>query len=103
MKLLVFTVYDKAVGAHLQPMFFRAKGEAQRAFADAVAAEDSRFRAHAEDYLLMECGEFDDNTGLFASYDPVRVVGALELVPEDPGKPDIQSEFLKRFVGSGKS
>lgn len=80
MKLLVFSVLDKAVGAYLQPFFARSRAEAIRSFADAVTSERSQFGAHADDYILYQVGEFDDNAGMFGSVEPDRVVGAIDLL-----------------------
>lgn len=78
MKLLAFSVRDEAVGAFLQPMFFRAKGEAIRAFADAVGNPEHQFAKHLNDYVFYFVGEFDDQAGRFVVAEPVRVLGAFE-------------------------
>lgn len=65
MKMVVGAVLDKKVGAYLQPQFFRTKGEAQRAFMDAVAAENSHFAKHSEDFVFCCLGSYDDNDGTF--------------------------------------
>jgi len=85
MMLQVFTVFDKAVGAYLQPFYSRAKGEAVRSFADACNDEKSNFRKYASDYVLMFLGEFDDQSGTFACVDPVRIISAVECIvsPDD--------------------
>lgn len=94
MRLYVFSVLDKAVGAYLQPFYARSKGEALRSFTEACADEKSQFARHREDYVLMYLGEFDDNSGLFASREPERLLGAHEAVgavsgsqrePDPPG------------------
>lgn len=96
MRLHVYTVYDKAIGAFMQPFFVRAKGEALRSFSDACNDEKSNFYRHAADYTLMFLGEFDDSNGLFVCQDPVRLIGALEcLADSDPFKPE-------REVGADK-
>lgn len=86
MKLLVFTVYDSAVGAHLQPFFSRSMGEAIRSFQDACNDPKTQFNSHAMDYTLFLLGSFDDAGGVFDSSPPERVASALELIlkPNDP-------------------
>jgi hypothetical protein len=84
MKLAVFSVFDKAVGAYLQPFFSRTKGEAVRSFADACNKQDHQFYQHGIDYVLVSLGEFDDNSGLFVTREPVRVIGALECKIDEP-------------------
>lgn len=83
MKLLVFSVYDKAVGAYLQPFFCRSKGEALRSFADACNDEKNNFNKHASDFLLVSLGEYDDAAGTFECVDPVRVISAVECLVAD--------------------
>lgn len=79
MVLGAYTVLDKAVGAYMKPFFCRSRMEAIRSFADACKDPQSQFGAHAQDFLLMYHGDWDDNTGLFSPVDPVRVVSALEF------------------------
>lgn len=89
MKLLVAAIFDKAVGAYNTPLFFRQKMEAIRSFGDACRAEGSQFRNHAEDYVLMDIGEFDDATGVVSCHPggPNPIVGALEFASADPITP----------------
>lgn len=85
MKLMVFTVFDKAVSAFLPPFFARSRGEALRSFTEASNDRAHNFSKHAMDYVLMQLGEFDDGNGLFKCHEPERVVAAHEcVVPEDP-------------------
>lgn len=85
MKLYVCAVLDKAVGAYTQPFYARSRGEALRSFLDACQEEKSQFRRHADDYVLMMLGSFDDNTGRFDTIEPLRLVSALECVMVDGG------------------
>jgi len=68
-------IYDKKIGAYMVPQFFRTKGEAIRAFTDAVASESAPFAKHAEDYLFCCLGEYDDNSGSF-----LNVANAPEIL-----------------------
>lgn len=83
MKLQVFTVRDAAVGSFLQPFFCRSHGEALRSFSDAVSNAEHQFAKHASDYALFFLGEFDDNSGVFDSREPERVVSANEILGPD--------------------
>lgn len=85
MRYAIFTVYDKAAGAFLPPMFMRSKGEAIRSFQDAVNASDHQFHRHAEDYVLYHLGYWQDDTSAFVSEEhaPVRVVTGLEVLSKD--------------------
>lgn len=94
MRLCVFTVLDKAVGAFLQPFYARSKGEAIRSFTEACLDEKSSFAKHNTDYVLMYLGEFDDVTGLFHSGEPERVLGAFEAVAvTDRGRERVDLEL----------
>lgn len=85
MQLFVFSVYDKAVKAYLQPFYARARGEALRSFTQAVNDRQHNFNKHAADYLLVQLGSFDDVVGMFQCGEPERLVSALEcLIPDDP-------------------
>lgn len=88
MKLLIFTVYDKAVGAFLQPFYARSKGEALRQFTDACNDQSHQFCKHAADYTLMMLGEWDDASGIFDAADPARVIGALECLADNVFPPE---------------
>lgn len=80
MNLLMYSVYDKAVKAFLQPFFVRSKGEAIRSFADAVNKKDHQFGLHVMDFVLFEIGEYDDTTaGISVPASPVKVIEAHEV------------------------
>ncbi|WNK12678.1 MAG: nonstructural protein [Microvirus sp.] len=83
MKLKVYSVHDKAVNAYMQPFYCRSKGEAIRSFTEACSDGKSNFCKYPLDYLLVELGEFDDSSGLFESREPMRIVSATEVRPDD--------------------
>lgn len=78
MKLKVFSVRDEKVEAFMTPFYGRARGEAMRSFLNAVADEGHQFAKNADDYVLYEIGEFDDQSGLMIPAEPVRVISGLE-------------------------
>lgn len=82
MILQVYTIYDKQVSAFMQPFFCRSRGEAVRSFTDAVNDPKSQFYRYAADYSLMFHGEWDDHSGLFAGVDPIRIIGANEVLTD---------------------
>ncbi|QCQ84947.1 nonstructural protein [Blackfly microvirus SF02] len=86
MRLHMYAVFDKAVGAYMQPFFLRSRGEALRSFQDACSDGKSNFCTHPEDYVLFFVGEYDDKDGSFTlPPDPVKVVSALECsIVSDP-------------------
>jgi hypothetical protein len=83
MILHVFSVYDKAVGAHLPPFYARSKGEALRSFSDACNDSKHQFYQHGLDYVLVFLGEFNDVGGIFSCGEPVRILSATECKVED--------------------
>ena len=83
MKLEVYAVHDAAVGAFNRPLFFRSRGEAIRAFQDAVLDTQSGFSAHGADYSFYVVGDFDDLNGQLISREPERVCGAKDFILPD--------------------
>jgi hypothetical protein len=99
MILQVFSVFDKAVGAHLQPFFCRSKGDALRSFGDACNDEKHQFYQHGMDYMLVFLGEFDDVSGLFKCGEPSRLLSALEVKLVDKDIPFAKADVpVKRSL-----
>lgn len=67
MKLQIFSVYDEKAQIFSKPMYLTHKGEAIRAFQDAVKDPASMIAKHAEDYKLYALGTYDETTGKFVS------------------------------------
>lgn len=63
MILKIYTVYDSKVEAYLRPFFMQSRGEAIRAFTDAVNDQNTQFNKHPEDFTLFELGMYDDQNG----------------------------------------
>lgn len=80
MQLTMFAVFDRQVGAYLQPFFMRAQGEALRAFTASVNDPSTGFFKNPEDYSLCELGSFDDNTGVMTAHAPVCVAQAASVI-----------------------
>mgnify|MGYP000341489139 CR=1 FL=1 len=59
----IFTVYDVAADAFLQPFFSVNRAVAIRNFASAAGEEGSQFHRHSGDYTLFEIGSFDQVKG----------------------------------------
>ena len=75
----MFSVYDSKVGAYLDPMFFRSKGEAIRAFSSAVADSTHQFHKYASDFTLFELGSWDElNAKMDLHATPVSVGLAID-------------------------
>lgn len=80
MLLRAYSVFDQAVGAFLPPFFCRARGEALRSFMEACSDPKHMFGRYNADYVLYDCGEFDDGSGIFTSGLPERILSARECV-----------------------
>lgn len=74
MILNVYSIFDKAVGAHMQPFFARSEGEALRMIKQAVNDKNSGFYQNPADYILTYHGSFEDNTGTFEIADTQNLI-----------------------------
>lgn len=88
MILEVFSVFDKQVQAYMQPFFCRTKGEAIRSFTEACNDPGKPFGKYALDYSLVGLGTFDDNSGSLLFHDPVRIIGANEVIEQEIMSPN---------------
>ncbi|WNK12947.1 MAG: nonstructural protein [Microvirus sp.] len=84
MKLKIYSVFDAAVKAYLQPFYARSHAEAVRMFSEAANDGKSNFGKHVADYEMYYLGEYDDLAGLFESRSPVRIISARECVEDRP-------------------
>lgn len=75
MKLLLLSVYDSKVGAHVEIFTQRSKGEALRGFETAVNDGKSPLSNHPADFALMELGSVDTDTGVVTSLSPILSLG----------------------------
>lgn len=62
MLVKMFSIYDSKVPVYKQPFFMRSRGEAMRALESEMKDTNNGFYRHAEDFVLFELGEFDDET-----------------------------------------
>lgn len=69
MKHRVYTVYDSKAQVYMQPIYFRADGEAVRAFKSSVQQAGHQFALNPGDYTMFCIGEYDDDTARFISYE----------------------------------
>lgn len=80
MKLSVFAVYDEKAAAFMQPFFMNSRGEATRAFGDAVVDPQHAFNKHASDFSLYVIGEYDQGLGQLIPMTPEPLVRASSFV-----------------------
>ena len=78
----VYAIYDRALEAYTSPMFFRANGEALRAFMDEAARADSKINVHPEDFAIWFVGTWNEDTGeLLGLEEPMLLARAYDLEP----------------------
>lgn len=64
MKLQIFSIYDSATEAFINPFFSPTVASGIRAFSTVCADENHDFHKNAGDYTLFHLGEFDPTNGL---------------------------------------
>lgn len=101
MILQVYSVYDKAVNAFMQPFYARSAGEAIRSFTELANDGATNVSRYPLDYVLFRLGDFDDNSGLFTSGEPARLVGASE-VKRELAVPTMNDDVPLRKRGNGE-
>ena len=92
MELLIFSVFDSAAGAYLQPFFAPTVESAIRSFRQSINS-DGPFSQFPEDFTLFSIGKFDGATGQVAGFEPHSLGVALTFVqspmlPPGGGPPD---------------
>lgn len=97
MNLKIYSVYDKAVGAYMQPFFQRSEGEALRSLRAVVNDKNSSFSTNPGDFTLCYHGEFADDTGVFISENPSHLVNLSSLV-DRPETADLSEEAMAAFL-----
>lgn len=73
MRVGIFSIFDTAANAFLQPFFSANEGVAKRAFAHAVNSPESDFNRHFQDYSLYLVGWFDDDKGEISAESPTHL------------------------------
>jgi len=80
MKLLTYSVRDKATDLFMAPFYVRTKQEALRALKDAASNPEHAFNRHPRDYSLYALGVYDEDRGLFELNDAPVFICTLEEV-----------------------
>lgn len=79
MILKIYSVFDSAAGAFLQPFFAPTDGLAIRSFMDALNDNANALSKHAADYTLYLLGEFNDADASFSPpQEPVKLMTGLD-------------------------
>jgi hypothetical protein len=80
MKLKVYSIFDSAAKAYVQPFYMHNDGLAIRAFMDNVnSKEENNISKHPDQFTLFQIGEFDDTSGKIDSIDPKSLGNGLEF------------------------
>lgn len=80
MILKIFSVFDSAVSAYLQPFFSPTTGAAIRSLTEACNDPKHEFYKHAKDYTLHLLGDYDDASGVITSGPPLHIISCVELI-----------------------
>lgn len=89
MLLRVFTLLDTKSGIHSAPFFMAHPGQAIRAVQTVGEDINTTVGRHPADFMLVELGTFDDQTGGFANaYQPMMTVASL-LEPRPTRQPNL--------------
>lgn len=83
MILGMYSVRDRASVSFGNPMFIPSRGQALRSFSDEVNRVDANniLNTHPEDFDLFYLGDFDTNTGQFASLvNPEQIAVGKDVV-----------------------
>jgi hypothetical protein len=84
MKLNVYTVYDQAANAYMNPFFMHNDGLAVRAFQDNVnSKEPNNVSLHPDQFTLFRIGEFDDQSAVITYQEPKSLGNGLHLKNPD--------------------
>lgn len=85
MMINIYSIYDSAAKAFLQPFFMAADGQALRAFQDNVNSdEESIIKKHPEQFTLFKIGTFDDQTGTITADQKQEMGNGLAYVIPKP-------------------
>lgn len=75
----IYSIFDAAAEAYMQPFFAKTNGLALRIFADTISSEKSVLHAHPGDFTLFEIGSFNEETGEITPLEAYnRLGGAIE-------------------------
>lgn len=85
MKIRCYAVRDRAMNGFLQPFFLASDGLAIRSFADEINRADPKnaMYAHADDYDLYHLGTFDEEQGLFETFNPKQLAIGKQVAIRD--------------------
>lgn len=77
MKLRLYSIYDAATEAYMNPVYLHTKAHAIREVGAAVNDPNHQFYQNAADLTLFELGEWDDATGRVEMHEANINLGCL--------------------------
>ena len=77
METKIFSVYDTATAAYMQPFFTHQNASAIRMIVQTLKDPNSMCAQHPKDFTLYCIGHFDDQTGIIIPINPNELVGKL--------------------------
>lgn len=79
-EMQIYAVYDKKSVAFAPPFYYHQKGQALRAFEDAVNDPQSPLNKHPEDFQMFHLGSWNENLGIISPLpNPVPIEEALNV------------------------
>ncbi|AJK28300.1 putative nonstructural protein [Eel River basin pequenovirus] len=85
----IFTVFDSAAKAFLEPFFAPTTESALRSFRQVVNKEGHQFNQFPEDYTIFLIGTFDQQTGIITPENPTSLGVAITFIE---GRPVVQPD-----------
>lgn len=104
MILNMYSIYDTAAKAYIQPFFMHNDGLAIRAFQDNVNSPDSQINKHPKQFHLYKVGMWDDAEAKIESLEPTCIAYASELLnPSELSELQKETKNLSKLVQMIKS
>lgn len=76
----IYCVHDVKAEAFMNPVYYRTKGEALRAFETTCKDSSSQFNKFPSDFTMYELGEFNEFNGSFNIHEkPLHMANASEF------------------------
>lgn len=86
MKMQIYSIFDTATAAYMQPFFQHSDGQALRSFTDLVNDGKSQVAKHPECYTLVRIGSFNDAKGEIIGEMVESLSTGLEILAQNQGK-----------------
>lgn len=80
MKLGMFSIYDTKSQVYNPPFYQKNAGEASRSFSKICQDPQTLINQFPEDFVLQQIGEFDDESGIVISHQPIVIGTASQHI-----------------------